>query len=287
MAIYLSHRALGDSIGITEGDLSNWKFSESHGSKVSSSIKSIKAPIESGVASETSATWTTERTSTDADVIRILQSHKRFNDAFSEGLRIGNCVRVDSDDYRHGCIPVFSINNRRFGDLAAYVGEGHVAQPKQKWWRRLLSQIGFGRQGVVPVSLQIFGSADNYGPWKAGKSAEMIKPDDYYPSSPDGLSSILGVEADVPVSDINAEIENDILDKSSPEFLCNRFDRLVDALFNNANRSGGTPRILSRAAQVDSHVTIWGIVYGVRDQEVDSAIRSRTILMRPIIIRSR
>lgn len=289
MALYLSYRALDESTGVSEDKLMLWKFAASEASKISGRAKAKGAAAESELASELTSTRAVDRPPTDTDIVGILQSKIDFKDVASEELNVGDFVKVSSDDYRHGCIPVATMNSRHQGELTAYLGEGVATRPKQSWWRRFLSMIGFGGQETKSVRLQVFGSADNYARWNPDKRSDLVGREGWFPSSPEGMGVILGAEADVPEGEIEAEINLNNRDHESPSFLCDGFDNVADGIFHNSHRQSGEPRKLSRGAQVDPRVTIWGSVYGVKagEQNLNSAVMSRTVLVRPILIQGR
>lgn len=266
-----------------------WKFAASEGRRVSGAAKAKSAVAESELASELTSTRAVDRPPADSDIVGILETMIDFTNIASEELSVGELVKVKSDDYRHGCIPVFAMDKRHKEELTIYLGEGTATRPKLSWWRRCLSNIGIGEQGTESVRLQVLGSADNYARWSPEQRPDLVGPGDWYPSSPEGTGIILGAEANLTDGEINAEIRLDNHDAESPSFLCEGFDNLADGIFNNSHRQNGELRKLSRGPQVDPCVTIWGRVYGVKEgkKNPNSAVASRTVLVRPILIQGR
>ncbi|MDY6054537.1 hypothetical protein [Micrococcus sp.] len=162
--------------------------------------------------------------------------------------------------------------------LVVYMGVGKVRfyTGFSAWIRRILL-----RWNPTPITVQAFGSADNYASWSSGEMREKIMSEGWYPSSPGGLVDLLSREYELTDKFKIEERSKERRDIRSPGQLSKKFDDIIVGRFHNAHKSNGTIPQIDGTHKINPKVRVIGYVNDVHlnhREEVDA------VLIRPIII---
>ena len=281
MALYFSRRLFEQYTGIHAEQLPELRRTDDVSHKVSGRASGEVLQFKGEAGAEATRAIGVQRPVTDSDLVAILEQNGHKPRLLDEDVEMGDLVQVWSYDWRQGCVPVMAVNHRHRHQLTAYMGMGTARTEPRSWWGRLAEWLTLTKRPLASVRIQAFGSADNFTEWRASERQDRIETEGWYPSSPNGLARILGAEANLPQSDIDAEVELDNGDSESSEFLCDRFDYILGSRFNNSHdREVGKYAIDSVSDQMRLRVRIIGLVYGLERDQL-GLIR---VLLRPLMI---
>ncbi|MEV8233241.1 hypothetical protein [Micrococcus luteus] len=277
VALYISLRALRDYLGRNSEAT---KIIEAEVSKFNSLVEGSLGSLKTSLGKDYSRNTGTERPPADMEVEKWLHEGLRLKRPDrGELIAPGDFIESEVSNWTHGTVPFYTRGAGIFRNhLAVYMGVGGVKFDTglKAWLRRI-----FLNWNQTPISLQAFGSADNYASWTEEKMKEKIMSEGWYPSSPEGLVDLFSREYDLTDEFRLVERSKENLDLSKTGNLCEKFEHILGGRFHNSHRPAGSIPKIDGMHSVHPKVRVIGYVDDVRST-TEGVVNA--ILVRPILV---